>query len=79
MIFLGGCIETPAGTNAAVHFYAATANMVSASEIYGSPFYVDYIVEEPFQLEGDSFTVPDAPGLGVTVDEARLAEYRINF
>ena len=62
--FLGGCIETTVGTAAALHFYAATPNVVSAAEIHGSPFYVDDVVDEPFALQNGALAVPDGPGLG---------------
>lgn len=77
--FLGGCIETTPGTAAAAHFYSATSNIVSAAEILGSPFYVDDVVEEGFQVEEGTLRIPDTPGLGVVVDEARVAKYRIEF
>jgi len=59
--------------------HCGPANVISAAEIHGSPFYVDDVATEPLQLEGGSLAVPDAPGLGVTVDEAKLADYRIDF
>ncbi|RQH02693.1 mandelate racemase/muconate lactonizing enzyme family protein [Natrarchaeobius oligotrophus] len=37
----------------------------------------DDVIEEPLEVVDGSIPVPDAPGLGVTVDEAKLAEYRI--
>jgi len=77
--FLGGCIETSVGTAAAVHFYAATSNVVSAAEIFGSPHYVDDIAVRPFVAEDGCLLVPDAPGLGVEVDEDKVNAYRITY
>jgi L-alanine-DL-glutamate epimerase-like enolase superfamily enzyme len=38
----------------------------------------DDIVVEPFQVEkGGFYRVPTKPGLGVALDEAALAKYRI--
>jgi L-alanine-DL-glutamate epimerase-like enolase superfamily enzyme len=34
------------------------------------------VVESPFELEGGRLTVPDGPGLGVTVDEDAVERYR---
>lgn len=77
--FLGGCLETSVGTAAAAHFYTATPNVISAAEIHGAPFYVDDVVTQPFEVVDGSIEVPRTPGLGVAVDEARVAEYRISF
>jgi muconate cycloisomerase len=77
--FLGGCIETSVGTAAAVHFYAATTNVISAAEIHGSPFYVDDVAVNPFVAEDGAITVPDAPGLGIEVDEDKVNAYRISY
>lgn len=77
--FLGGCIETGVGTAAALHFYAATPNVVSAAEIHGSPFYEDDVVKEPFELSDGALTVPTSPGLGVEVDEQKVRKYQLIY
>jgi len=41
-------------------------------------FYLDDIIREPFHYEKGSLRVPDGPGLGVELDEERLALYRSN-
>ncbi len=75
--FLGGCIETSVGTAAALHFYAATSNVVSAAEVHGAPFYVDDVTAEPFRVESGAIIVPRTPGLGVEVDEDKVNRYRV--
>jgi muconate cycloisomerase len=77
--FLGGCIETSVGTAAALHFYAATSNVIRAAEIHGSPHYVDDIAVRPFTAEGGSLAVPGVPGLGVEVDEDKVDAYRLRY
>ena len=43
--------------------------------IGGSP-YVDGILDEPFTLDAEGWlAIPDAPGLGVTLDRDKLARY----
>ena len=43
--------------------------------IGGSP-YIDGITAEPFILDSEGYLViPDAPGLGVTLDREKLARY----
>jgi muconate cycloisomerase len=77
--FLGGCLETSPGMAAAMHFYAATPNMVSAAEIHGLSFYVDDVVVNPVHVANGKAVLPQAPGLGVTIDEEKVAHYRIDF
>lgn len=38
--------------------------------------WADHIIEEPFEVAGGTLPVPDGPGLGVTVDEAKVEQYR---
>lgn len=77
--FLGGCIETSVGTAAALHFYAATSNVIRAAEIHGSPHYVDDIAVRPFTAEEGGLVVPDVPGLGIEVDEDKVNAYRVVY
>jgi o-succinylbenzoate synthase len=77
--FLGGCIETGVGTAAALHFYAATSNVIRAAEVHGSPHYVDDVVVRPFVADGGSLPVPTGPGLGIEVDEDKVNAYRISY
>lgn len=77
--FLGGCIETTPGTAAQVHFYAATPNIISAAETGGSLYYVDDVVKQPMVMECGSVKLPEGSGLGVVVDEEKVARYRVDF
>lgn len=43
--------------------------------VYGA--WADDVVEEPFAVENGAIRVPEGPGLGITVDEAKIAEYEI--
>lgn len=75
--FLGGCLETSPGTAAGLHVYAATSALESAAEIGGSGLYVDDVVGSPLEAVGGALAVPDSPGIGVAIDVARVARYRI--
>ena len=77
--FLGGCIETSPGMAAAMHFYASTAAVVSAAEILGSPFYIDDVVQDALEVTQGSAALPQSPGLGVVIDDEKLARYRHTF
>jgi muconate cycloisomerase len=39
--------------------------------------YLDDLIKTPFRYENGHLHVPDGPGLGVEVDEAKIAKYRI--
>jgi len=77
--FLGGCLETSPGTAAQAHFYCATQNIISAAEMEGPWCYVDDVVKDPLELAQGMVKVPDDPGLGVIIDEEKVARYRIDF
>jgi glucarate dehydratase len=38
----------------------------------------DDVIESPFAVKDGSIEVPDAPGLGVTVDPEKVEEYRVD-
>jgi muconate cycloisomerase len=77
--FLGGCIETTPGTAAQAHFYGSTQNIISAAEMEGPWCYVDDVVKDPMDIKDGMVKIPDGPGLGVIIDEDRVARYRIDF
>jgi L-alanine-DL-glutamate epimerase-like enolase superfamily enzyme len=76
---VGGCIETTPGVAASLHFYAATANIVSAAELSGHSAYVDDVVVDPIEVEAGCLKVPTGPGLGVWIDEEKVARYRVTY
>jgi muconate cycloisomerase len=39
--------------------------------------YMDDLIKTPFRFENGRLYVPDGPGLGIEVDEAKIAKYRI--
>ena len=39
--------------------------------------YLDDIVTEPFEYRDGALTVPSAPGIGVTLDPAKVDRYRV--
>jgi galactonate dehydratase len=65
----------PIAGAAALHFAVSTPNHVIQEEMVGAvPWYGD-VVRGPIEREGGSWVVPDAPGLGVEVDEAECARH----
>lgn len=72
----GTSIESSIGTAAAAHAYGAIANVTFGSELFGPKLLADDLVEHPLTYEHGELRVPDGPGLGVSLDEAKLATYR---
>jgi galactonate dehydratase len=60
---------------AALHFAVSTPNHVIQEEMVGAvPWYFD-VVRGPIRMQNGYWHVPDAPGLGVEVDEAECARH----
>jgi muconate cycloisomerase len=77
--FLGGCLETTPGTAAQAHFYTSTQNIVSAAEMEGPWCYVDDVVRDPMDMREGAVKIPVGPGIGVVIDEEKVARYRVDF
>jgi L-alanine-DL-glutamate epimerase-like enolase superfamily enzyme len=63
-------------TAAMLHVVAGTPNFPLANDCtyYGLE---DDILTAPHRIEGGFMTVPEGPGLGVAVDEQKIAKYRV--
>jgi galactonate dehydratase len=60
---------------AALHFAVSTPNHVIQEEMVGAvPWYFD-VVDGPIRMVDGFWQVPQAPGLGITVDEAECARH----
>ena len=67
-------VSSPVGTMAGVHVAAAIPNFLALEwHARDVPFWPD-VVEETVIVDG-RVTVPEVPGLGVTIDEDVVAEY----
>ncbi|KTG11473.1 N-acylamino acid racemase [Haloprofundus marisrubri] len=64
-------------TAAVLHTVASTPgiNLPPDSVYYG---WDDYIVETPFEVEDGGYRVPQRPGLGISVDEEKVEQYRVD-
>jgi L-alanine-DL-glutamate epimerase-like enolase superfamily enzyme len=73
--YVGHGWNTAVGLAADLQLAAAFAHTPYVEYIGGSA-YVDGLLAEPFTLDGEGYlTIPDAPGLGVTIDPDKLARY----
>ncbi len=73
--YVGHGWNTALGVAADLQLAAALPNVDLVEFIGGSP-YVDGILAEPFRLDADGYLpIPQAPGLGVSIDRDKLARY----
>ena len=87
---INGSAEMGIGNAANLHLAAAspevllpgTIPVTSTAEIERTRIagrkYLDDIIAEPFGYQDGCLVVPDGPGLGITVDEAKLTKYRVS-
>ena len=59
------------------HICAACKSMTLTSDICGETLRVDDLIVEPLAFAGGHVEVPQAPGLGIELDEEALARYRM--
>jgi glucarate dehydratase len=62
-----------------LHLGAVLPNLSYTADAHYHHLTDDVIAGGPFHYEGGAMTVPDAPGLGVALDRAKLARYHELF
>jgi muconate cycloisomerase len=75
---LGSNLEMGVGSAAMLHLAIATAGMVDGQfpcDIIGPLFYEDELLREPLDIRGGEARVPERPGLGVELDDDKVAQY----
>jgi D-arabinonate dehydratase/D-galactarolactone cycloisomerase len=60
------------GNAASLHFCATIPNSSRPHEYTGPRPDLDGLFKDPWEFKDGTVTVPDRPGLGLTVDEAAL-------
>jgi len=87
---VNGSLEGGVGNAANLHLSAAlegevlpgviTVNTLEGREQtkVGGIFYTDDVITEPFKYEDGFLEVPDGPGLGIELDEEKMAKYRVD-
>lgn len=75
----GGCMfETGIAHAAGTHLMATIPELTLGCEFYMPTYYLaDDILTEPFPAGNGVVRVPTGPGLGVSVDEDKLAKYTV--
>lgn len=74
--FGGTSLESSIGSAACLHVFASISNLDYGSELFGPSWLADDPVKEPLHIENGYIHVPDKPGLGVELDEDKVAKYR---
>jgi muconate cycloisomerase len=86
---VNGSIETGVGNLANVHLAAACPAVTLSNVIpvstpaehqhgqIGGIFYTDDLIAAPMRLVDGAIQVPSGPGMGIDVDEAKVARYRV--
>jgi muconate cycloisomerase len=77
---IGSNLELGIGSAAMTHLALATAGVTAeqyACDIIGPLFYEDDILREPLPIKGGEARVHERPGLGVELDDEKLARYRV--
>jgi muconate cycloisomerase len=72
----GTMLEAGIGTIASAHVFATFPDLVFGTELFGPLLLTEEILAEPVVYRDFSLAVPDAPGLGVTLDEDRIGFFR---
>ncbi len=73
-----GLMDAPLGFAASVHLFAAYGIELPV-DLNGPQFIAEDYLAEPLPIERQVAKVPTAPGLGVVVDEAKVAKFALNL
>lgn len=74
---IGSMPEGVIGAAASAHVAAAMGNLAAeASDIRGFTGYLEDVTEETLRINAGQLYVPDGPGLGVTIDFAKLEKLK---
>jgi len=75
-LYGGTLLEGTIGTAAALHAWSTLPRLHWGTEMFGPLLMTDDIVANPLNYHDHGVDLPEGPGLGVVLDEDRLAEYR---
>jgi muconate cycloisomerase len=71
----GTGIESSLGTLAGAHLLATLPAVTWGSELFGPLLMTDGLLAEPLDYRDGALHLPDGPGLGIELDEDRVARY----
>lgn len=77
-LYGGTLLEGTIGTAASLHAWATLPEMAWGTEMFGPLLLKDDIVTQPLDYNEFGVTLPQGPGLGIELDEDKLAHYSRN-
>lgn len=74
--YVGGALESVIGASAGLHLAASSPSIDLGCEMTGGYLLTGDFAANAIVMEDGALVVPQEPGLGITVDEAKLEQYR---
>lgn len=75
-LYGGTMLEGPIGTIASAHLCATFPELIWGTELFGPLLLTEDLLETPLHYGDFALRLPDGPGLGVTLDEDKIAFFR---
>jgi muconate cycloisomerase len=75
-LYGGTMLEAGIGTAASAHLFATFPRLAWGTELFGPLLLTEEILTEPLDYADFSLGVPSKPGLGVALDEDKIARFR---
>jgi len=75
-VYGGTMLESAVGTVASAHLCATLPSLTWGTELFGPLLLTQDILAEPLRYADFELAVPTGPGLGITLDEDRVAFHR---
>ncbi|VVT18252.1 Muconate cycloisomerase 1-2 [Sphingomonas sp. EC-HK361] len=75
-LYGGTMLEAGVGTAASAQLFATFPRLDWGTELFGPLLLTEEILAEPLRYEDFSLVVPEGPGLGVALDEDKVARFR---
>ena len=74
-LYGGTMLEGAVGTVASAHLFATFAHLQWGTELFGPLLLTEEILQQPLDYSDFELTVPTGPGLGIALDEDRIARF----
>ncbi|CAN5156004.1 muconate/chloromuconate family cycloisomerase [soil metagenome] len=75
-LYGGTMLEAGVGTIASAHVFATFPTLAFGTELFGPLLLTEEILTEPLDYADFSLAVPQGPGLGIALDDERVAFHR---
>lgn len=75
-LYGGTMLEAGVGTAASAHLFATFPKLTWGTELFGPLLLTEEILAEPLDYSDFSLGVPTGPGLGIALDDDKIARFR---